>query len=380
MSTFTRYCAKARTSMAADGAPHAASDGAGNERQLSMEAKLEASAAAHQASIERRRLASQLAHDPSEDVDAFLRMFESEINAIKLGAAEGERLVGQVAEATVHFDGMSMRCAELNKRLSSASMFLPSYQLRQRQQSLAALLAELDVSRSRVVPKKKFSFARKKAATTAPTAVPAPEPESEHVAERLSAVGDNEQFDPAYLIKSLNGATCVRLSGDIAAHDFAITDLEDCTVYLLDVIGALYIKRLTRCRIITGPVQGSVHINDARQCTISLAARQIRMHHSTSCKMHVFCASDPIIEHCQDIGVGEYALSYIGSDQHMQDAGLASLEDRRRQVQDFNWLRQTQSPNWSLLGEAELEVELALRKVDAEKLAEQGHMITKEKV
>ena len=30
----------------------------------------------------------------------------------------------------------------------------------------------------------------------------------------------------------------------------------------------------------------------------------------------------------------------------VQEAGLAGLPDRRCTVQDFNWLRQTQSPNW----------------------------------
>ena len=37
-------------------------------------------------------------------------------------------------QATQHFDGLTQRAAALNEQLSAAALFLPSYQLRQRQQ------------------------------------------------------------------------------------------------------------------------------------------------------------------------------------------------------------------------------------------------------
>ena len=39
-----------------------------------------------------------------------------------------------VRQATQHFDGLTQRAAALNEQLSAAALFLPSYQLRQRQQ------------------------------------------------------------------------------------------------------------------------------------------------------------------------------------------------------------------------------------------------------
>ena len=86
----------------------------------------------------------------------------------------------------------------------------------------------------------------------------------------------------------------------------------------MDVIGALYIKRVKNCRIVCGPTRGSVHLDDVHASSISLAARQVRMHKSTECKLHIFCASDPIIEHCNGIGIGCYALDYDGIAVHMK--------------------------------------------------------------
>ena len=242
------------------------------------------------------------------------------------------------------------------------------------------------VSRAKIAPKKKFSFAKrgKRQARGAkpegpgpgPGPGPKPEPEPEPEPEPKPQLEPEpqpqahaepdvaEEFDPAYLLTSKTGVRCRKVAGEIAGHDYAITDMADSTIYLLDTIGALYIKRVRRCRIVTGPIRGSVHINDAHESAISLAARQVRMHTSKACKLHIFCASDPIIEHCSEIGIGCYGLAYEGIEAHTQAAGLEGLPDRRCGVQDFNWLRQTQSPNWHALGANDDAAEGELREKD----------------
>ena len=112
-----------------------------------------------------------------------------------------------VLQATIYFDSLNARCANLNQTLASAAMFLPAYQLRQRQQvqlnicsgpsvtlakvsarsqELAGLMSEVAVARNNIVPTKKFSFASRKnrgaaqpaSATTATPAPPELEPEA----------------------------------------------------------------------------------------------------------------------------------------------------------------------------------------------------------
>jgi hypothetical protein len=352
------------------GLPTGVKDPAEGQKAATMEAKLAASAAAHQATVDRRRLAAKLAHDPTENVDAFLQSFESELSAIKQGTVDGEKLAGQVGHATEHFEALRKRATKLNERLSSASMFLPPFQLRQRQLALAAMLTDMEASKARAVPKKKFSFAKRGKAKLAAQ----PEPELQPEPEATEAPVD-ERFDPAYLITHQEGAHCAKVTGEINGHDYAITDVSDCTIYLLDLIGALYIKRAKRCRIVTGPIRGSVHITGLEDCSISLAARQIRMHTSTSVNLHVFCASDPIIEHCNGIGIGPYVVSYPSIEQHTAQAGLDTLQDRRTQVQDFNWLRQIHSPNWFELDDNATEKEAELRQQDRAQFTEAGHSL-----
>lgn len=283
------------------------------ERRAAIDEKLAATEQARQEAVDRRRQVAELQRDEAEDVDKFLGMFEAEVGVVQAGIAQGAELAGQPEEAGAHFDELAQRAASLNERLSSAAMFLPAYQLRQRQQALSALAEEVAVARAKAVPKKKFAFSKRKKAAGAKKAAPEPAPEPE-----LAAEPDAEEFDSAFLITQLSGERLCKTAGDIAAHDYAITDVSDCTIYLMDVIGALYIKRAKNCRIVCGPTRGSVHIDDVHRSSISLAARQVRVHKSTECKLHIFCASDPIIEHCSGIGIGAYALDYDGVNAHMK--------------------------------------------------------------
>lgn len=183
------------------------------------------------------------------------------------------------------------------------------------------------MARAKAVPKKKFAFSKRKKAAGAKKAAPEPAPEPEPVAEP-----EAEEFDSAYLVTQLSGETLCKTAGEIAAHDYAITDVSDCTIYLMDVIGALYIKRVKNCRIVCGPTRGSVHLDDVHDSSISLAARQVRVHKSTECKLHIFCASDPIIEHCSGIGIGSYALDYDGIAAHTKVSSRSTFVQRCRAV------------------------------------------------
>jgi cell division septation protein DedD len=297
------------------------------ERRAAIDEKLAATEQARQEAVDRRRQVAELQRDEAEDVDKFLASFEAEVGVVQAGIAEGAALAGHLEQAGAHFDELSQRAAALNERLSSAAMFLPSYQLRQRQQALSALAEEVAMARAKAVPKKKFAFSKRKKAAGAKKAAPEPAPEPEPVAEP-----EAEEFDSAYLVTQLSGETLCKTAGEIAAHDYAITDVSDCTIYLMDVIGALYIKRVKNCRIVCGPTRGSVHLDDVHDSSISLAARQVRVHKSTECKLHIFCASDPIIEHCSGIGIGSYALDYDGIAAHTKVSSRSTFVQRCRAV------------------------------------------------
>eukprot|EP01052_Picozoa_sp_SAG31_P009667 SAG31_NODE_512_length_14721_cov_17.995623_16_plen_265_part_00 len=233
-------------------------------------------------------------------------------------AADGDQSA-DVDAAKVHFDALAERCAKLNETLSSAAVFLPAYTFRQRQTDLSSLVGDVSIARNKVAPKKKFSFKDRKkrapaggASSVSANAPAAPQPAAEadaavpspHVPPevlrvvqengthsgdvRLSPDAVQENFDPAYLISNSTNISVIKRAGAISGHDYAVADLADSVIYLLDVVGALYIQRVQRCRIVVGCVKGSVHINDAVDCSISLCARQVRIHKTFRTKFHIF--------------------------------------------------------------------------------------------
>lgn len=76
-------------------------------------------------------------------------------------------------------------------------------------------------------------------------------------------------------------------------------------------------------------------------CLVIVGAQQFRIHSSTNTHVLLNVASLPVIEHCTNVAFGAYP-SFLLSTQ-------PAYESRHTQVQDFDWVRGGQSPNWSLL-------------------------------
>jgi len=179
--------------------------------------------------------------------------------------------------------------------------------------------------------------------------------------------------------------------------DFALEDLEgvssppsppgeepdqpvaDCTVFLLGTLRALRLRRLRGCTVVAAAVAGSAFVDSALRCTMHLAARQVRIHdvedtdfylvrrgsaaqrrppgtESAAARQRV--RSHPIIEGTTRVRFAPYAFSHAAVCAAQAAAGLgpadeAAWRDAWAQVDDFAWLRVSQSPNWALLPEGE---------------------------
>ena len=87
-------------------------------------------------------------------------------------------------------------------------------------------------------------------------------------------------------------------------------------------------------------------ISGAQGCTLKLASHQIRIHNAHDCRVHLRARSNPIIEHCDTLQFATYAPEYPGCAEHLAAAGLNQDNALWKAVQDFGWLKQSQSPNW----------------------------------
>lgn len=84
----------------------------------------------------------------------------------------------------------------------------------------------------------------------------------------------------------------------------------------------------------------------AEGCTLQLASHQIRIHNAHRSKMYIRARSNPIIEHSDELQFAPYCPAYPGSDEQLRAAGLHEDNGLWQEVQDFGWLKHSQSPNW----------------------------------
>ena len=84
----------------------------------------------------------------------------------------------------------------------------------------------------------------------------------------------------------------------------------------------------------------------AQGCTLKLVSHQVRIHNAHKCRVHLRARSNPIIEHSDGLQFTSYAPEYSGCDKQLELAGLIKDNGLWQAVQDFGWLKNSQSPNW----------------------------------
>ncbi|OXC87004.1 tubulin folding cofactor C [Cryptococcus neoformans] len=107
------------------------------------------------------------------------------------------------------------------------------------------------------------------------------------------------------------------------------------------ILTALHAKDLEQCIMVAPVLPGSAMLSEMVDCLVIVGAQQFRIHSSTNTKVLLNVASLPVIEHCTNLAFGAYP-SFLLSTQPV-------YESKHTQVQDFDWVRGGQSPNWSLL-------------------------------
>ncbi|CAG8745698.1 12778_t:CDS:2, partial [Acaulospora colombiana] len=248
----------------------------------------------------------------------------------------------------VEKDALLSNIAKLRKDLLDATPYLPSFDRRQSELQIKAIEKQLEEliqsssSRGGSKSASKFSFKRStpsksivyqsNIATNRSITPSEPQVEAADMAASPNADGNTthgETAHPAVASLRLHDLSDQFLTGsDLFAHstaselldnastpeqdratDISLSSLTNCVVDLTTrpgnalsatTVRALHVTGLKRCIILTSFVDGSALIHDCEQCVFVLAFRQTSQHAN---------------------------------------------------IQDFLWIRQTPSPNWSLLPE-----------------------------
>lgn len=211
------------------------------------------------------------------------------------------------------------------------------------------------------VPKKKFAFKNRSKVgnkDAAAAATPTSASESTPPAEATNQSSQAPEANSAPAVPSVpdcdafrgeQGKTLVKERGTASTGDFALANLQDCTVSLLNDMSALWVSGLTNCKVLASPVAGAIFLDHCTNCTFIIASRQIRIHNSHDCSYYLHTASHPIIEHCKGMRFAPYNLSQQDTGDRFQEAQLNQQDNHWQEIDDFDWLRAQQSPNWSII-------------------------------
>ncbi|KAG9458961.1 hypothetical protein H6P81_003469 [Aristolochia fimbriata] len=327
------------------------------QQKSKHEAMLERLSNLHQSRLQQSASRKSGLEDSSpafESTQSFLARFAEMKHSIEASLKQCREASDPDSKSSLksHLERISLAIEDLQKLVAENSYFLPSYEVRSSLKAISDLKESLEVVNSEFLPRKKFSFRNKvqKKEITQDKDVeldPTQTPELLSFASAVIPIHDSPGFrnkENVVLEKDFRAA---------GGGDFTLSDLNACEIRLRGCLRALYVHRLKNCRVYVGPVFGSVLIEGVEDCLFMLASHQIRIHHANNTNFYLRVRSRPIIEDSSGVRFAPYNLIYDGVEKDLKDSGLEEETGSWANVDDFKWLRASQSPNWSVLPEEE---------------------------
>ncbi len=278
----------------------------------------------------------------NENADFFLSNFNT-------SRGEIESVLNNSASVTKtkladHFDSLILSVQKLQKFVSDSTMFLPSYEVQKAQETIGKLQASIYEKRDLLIPKKKFAFkSKKKGGDNKVADGKAEEAKSKKVLQ--VAITDCNFAD-------ISSQTLVKTADEATDKDVALARLNDCVVKIYGSPIAAHINKLENCKVLCGPVSGSILIEDCKNCIFVLACQQLRIHSTTETSFYIHVTSKAIIEDCNTVKFAPNNWKYPTISQDYDKSGLDQSRNNWNDVDDFNWLASDKSsPNWAVLPE-----------------------------
>jgi hypothetical protein len=162
-----------------------------------------------------------------------------------------------------------------------------------------------------------------------------------------------------YRFVNQKGKTLIKQPGEINGINFALKDLEDCDVFLLDHTSQVLVDRCTNCRLFIGPVAGSFFIRTCVGCVVTVACRQFRTRDCTDSEFRLFCSTkSPIIETSTRLHFTWWNGAYPKLREHAAAAELLTATNFYNEIFDFNEKDATAvAPHWEVLAEGPRELQ-----------------------
>lgn len=248
--------------------------------------------------------------------------------------------------ASNSLDKASETIAAMKKALSENVTVLSAYDIRTSQGVIDKHQEALMSARKTLKPAKKFTFKSRQKHTNTVKA----EENAQTAIKTIATIFDDKWDCNGFKNRKTETLTWNNgTSKKDSRKDFALCDLEGCTVDVQECFTALHISNLSGCTVYVAPVNGSIWVEKCRNCTLSLSGHQIRIHETHDSTFKVIARSDPIIEDCTGLTfmpnttAGKEDLTACGIDVDNKAHAECWMH-----VKDFKWLNsEEQSPNWT---------------------------------
>ena len=301
--------------------------------------------------------------DPTENVDVFAREFKKMVEEI-----ESDLVLKGGAEGTEGKEKSLTKIALLREKVAKSAYFLPSFDAEKSMKTCDLLEKKArgrevfndfnaeDAVNERVGKTKKFSFAKSKTmkkafaekTTTDFSGKGADDKTSPSSAAVIEMLQKKHRATNGLLVVRENkeGETILLTSEECDGKDVTIERLTRCEVTIESCANrrprSVRMRNLVECEIKATDIDGSAYVENMSDTIAFIGSRQLRIHDATKCQFYCRVASGPIIERCQAV---EFAPLLSSENDGKEDDNLWN------KVEDFGWIKQEHSPNWSVIEE-----------------------------
>lgn len=274
-----------------------------------------------------------------EDRDLFRETFEKRVREVEENLENMQP--GDTKHLSKQLHDASTAIQELQNYLSNSTLFLPDYNVKGYQGIISKLVTNLENTKTKLLPKKKFGFKAAKPLPTTITDGPALKP-----IKNTSTKAQNVDWT----IQDRANEEIILENDETNNKDLTMSTLTNCLILIKGHAGSLQLSNLKKCLIVCGPVARSIFADNCEDCTFTFGCQQLRLHSSKNCSLYMHVTCRAIIEDCTNISVAPFNYSYDNIDIDFMKAGLDIKINNWEDVADFNWLSTDKaSPNWRKL-------------------------------
>jgi len=306
--------------------------------------------------------------DPNESLERFAREFKRMVEDIErdlvlVGVGEDDDEDDEKKTKTL------TKIADLREKVAKSAYFLPKFDAEKSMKTCDGLekKARADDDDARgggggskgdavrtTMTKKKFSFSAKMKATKTRDGVAAAgkgveeASSSAAVIERLQK--KHRETNSLLLVReNKEGETIILTSEECEGRDVTLERLTRCEVTIESCANrkprSVRMRNLVECEIKATDIDGSAYVENMSDTIAFIGSRQLRVHDATKCQFYCRVASGPIIERCK-------AVEFAPLSSSSENGGVEKQEENLwNKVEDFGWIKQEQSPNWSVIEE-----------------------------